>query len=619
MITYLIYSTLSLGILLLIYRTVLIKEKMYHFNRGYLLFSLVFSLTIPLVPVGIFGDFLMPHEISEISAPSSVQNSESVEVYPFIDGESYQTNAEAGSGAEGLFTSLLIGIYVIVVLILFVRLLRIIHMIQVRADRNPSTLFEGLEVVLLSENVVPHTFLSTIYVNKKRFESGKTGRDVLLHEAAHAKQKHSIDILFVEFLKIIFWFNPLLYYYKKAIHLNHEFLADDAVLKSGVSTIDYQKTLLQTLLHKPTCTLASSIHFGLTKMRFQMMNKSINKLKSVMKILSLIPLFLVMALFLGCESTPADAERSAKEIIIEMTDSEMIILNGEKMDVSELDGKLQELSVNDELHFTVKEHPEMKRGPFFKVNSLIQHYTDPKENHGQSLVQIKINEESEIIANGKTLTLDELKSFLDEKALNSSHIIDLRVNRNSEFQTILDVQKVLRVQDALRINYSVYKGKDDSGSNLYPSQTLTLPPIPPSAITRQEISDAASKKAEVIDQNDLLTILINAQGMILANDQPETISSIKNRVKSFVGNYGSDPGLSLSPKSATLAIKTDRHTEYETYREILDEILAAYNDLWDEVSRERFGVPFSSLAENSEEYREIREAYPKRISIVKPD
>ncbi len=53
----------------------------------------------------------------------------------------------------------------------------------------------------------------------------------MLHEEAHASQKHSLDILFVELLQIIFWFNPLFYFIKRSIKLNHEFLADRAVLK----------------------------------------------------------------------------------------------------------------------------------------------------------------------------------------------------------------------------------------------------------------------------------------------------------------------------------------------------------------------------------------------------
>ncbi|MCC5942692.1 MAG: hypothetical protein JJU37_14215 [Balneolaceae bacterium] len=665
MITWLLYSFLSMGILLLFYHTVLIKEKMYRINRGYLLFSLIFSLIIPLAPTGIvpLPADLFFHEISNeqhehIYADHYYNRSAA------LDGEVVVPPGEPVRASKSLFIPILVGIYITVALILFVRLLRIIHMIQMKSNRNPRTLFEGYEVALLNEKVVPHTFLNTIFVNKKQFERNEIGREVLLHELTHAKQKHSIDILFVELLKVLFWFNPLLYLYKRAIHLNHEFLADEAVLKSGIPVSDYQQTLLKTLLYSPSHTLASSLNFGLTKKRLHMMTQSFNKTQSVMKIASLIPLFIVLALLLGCESTPADSAPAIKEITIELTDSDLIKLNGEEMEISGLEEKLEEYSQNHELRFVVKDHPDMKSGPVFTVNTLVHKYTDPENSSRQSLLQIDIDEASEIIVDGEALSLNDLNDILKDRLKDRSLIISLRVERGSEMQTILDVQNLIRTQEVSRVNYSVkpnpkseldrvtqeylkrvteymdLKITEVSLSELEESYAGIIehldkvniamqnydfppppPPVPPSPERRLESSAGTAQNRTApappvpAESNNLLTILLNAQGSILVNDQPETVSGIKSKVKDFVGNYGNDPNLSVNPQEAILVIRRDSRLAYESYIEILDEIMAAYNELRNDYAVESFGISYSAIDEESHQYRQIRDAYPKRISI----
>src|SRR5690606_39609713 len=64
---------------------------------------------------------------------------------------------------------------------------------------------------------------------RNEYENNQIDQELFVHEKAHITQKHSLDILFIEALQILFWFNPLIYLYKKAMKLNHEFLADQKV------------------------------------------------------------------------------------------------------------------------------------------------------------------------------------------------------------------------------------------------------------------------------------------------------------------------------------------------------------------------------------------------------
>ena len=136
---------------------------------------------------------------------------------------------------------------------------------------------------------------------------------------------------------------------------------------------------------------------------------------------------------------------------------------------------------------------------------------------------------------------------------------------------------------------------------------LVLPPIPDDI------------EPPPVRERNLLNILVNAQGMVLINEQPAAIPTVRDRVKEFIDNNGVDPNLSESPDDAIVSIKTDRRTPYNVYIDMLDEVMGAYQELRNAASQERFGVPFSSLEQGSVQREEIQEMYPKKISIAEPD
>ena len=97
---------------------------------------------------------------------------------------------------------------------------------------------------MVNEETLPHTFLNYIFVNKEEYLEKKVEEALITHELTHAKELHSLDVMVVEVLKVVFWFNPLLYWYKKAIQLNHEFIADQKVISSHGYIKEYQSLLL---------------------------------------------------------------------------------------------------------------------------------------------------------------------------------------------------------------------------------------------------------------------------------------------------------------------------------------------------------------------------------------
>jgi beta-lactamase regulating signal transducer with metallopeptidase domain len=266
---FLIKSTLSMAVLLAVYHLFLEREKMHRFNRFYLLGALVLSLVLPFITIEIIKEVAaepMP-QFSEIpmNVPAPIIT-EQVNYLPYI----------------------IVGIYCIVTLLLLVRFGHNLLHFKRQVRQSKTIAHEGAVLVLLVQKVIPHTFLNYIFVSKDEHEQNTIEQELYTHELAHVRQRHSLDILFTEVLRTILWFNPLLYFYKKAIQLNHEFLADESVVNPANVTF-YQKLLLQKAVPATTYQLASSLNFSVTKKRFKMMTKATPKRKALLLKLAALP------------------------------------------------------------------------------------------------------------------------------------------------------------------------------------------------------------------------------------------------------------------------------------------------------------------------------------------
>ncbi len=122
-----------------------------------------------------------------------------------------------------------------------------------------------------------------------------------------------------------------------------------------------------------------------------------------------------------------------------------------------------------------------------------------------------------------------------------------------------------------------------------------------------------------IRQRNLLNILVNAQGQVLLDGQPASVNQVKDKVKEFIDNPNNNPELSESPQKAIISIKTQRQTPYRIYIDMLDEVKSAYRELRDQLSQQRYGVPYNVLEEDSEQQGFVKDAYPQKISIAEPD
>ena len=114
------------------------------------------------------------------------------------------------------------------------------------------------------------------------------------HELVHIRQKHWFDLLLVEMLCMMQWFNPLVWIYVRFIRQNHEYLADEVALQRTSDPAIYRAALLNQMVGSPVVSLVNSFNYSLNKKRFNMMKNIISSPYRKMKILFILPVFAIV-------------------------------------------------------------------------------------------------------------------------------------------------------------------------------------------------------------------------------------------------------------------------------------------------------------------------------------
>ncbi|HEX7871124.1 MAG TPA: M56 family metallopeptidase [Chryseobacterium sp.] len=280
--TIILKTILCSGVLLGLYHLFLVKERTFIFNRFYLISALIFSFSIPFATI---ETKQVEKEIPETVFVGEIE--QPILQAPIVQQESFD------------FTEILIIASFIVTAILFLKI--VYSVFKIKRLKGRKIIYQNRNVFLLKQNLAPFSFWNTIYLSENYFKDSKIDNAIFLHEEIHVKQKHSADILFVEILKAIFWFNPFMYFYKKAMINNHEFIADESVILKNKNVKKYQELILQEILKQQNLALIHQFNFNNTKKRFIMMTKKNSKFART-KMFLVIPA-LAIAGFVFAEKT----------------------------------------------------------------------------------------------------------------------------------------------------------------------------------------------------------------------------------------------------------------------------------------------------------------------------
>ncbi|MDQ6472972.1 M56 family metallopeptidase [Flavobacterium sp. LHD-80] len=147
---------------------------------------------------------------------------------------------------------------------------------------------EDFKFVDVTENIAPFSYFDYIVYNSSLYSEAEL-QSILEHEKVHSDQHHTVDVIISRIFCILFWFNPIIWLYKKAILQNLEFIADKEASKKLSDKKAYQYTLLKITTHETCVAITNHFYQSLIKKRIVMLNKNQSKKWNYWKYYAVIP------------------------------------------------------------------------------------------------------------------------------------------------------------------------------------------------------------------------------------------------------------------------------------------------------------------------------------------
>lgn len=283
---YLLESSFCLAVFYLFYYLLLKKETYFQINRLYLIGTAFLSLLIPVVNV-------------DFNSASQFAGAETI--LPFISQVNemqigiQQTIAQESNILQISIADVINWIYMagffFMALKLFSGLFKLFGII----NKSPK-LKDQDHTLLISEDIPAASFFSYIFWKDKHDKSDPIQKTILDHEMVHVRQWHSLDVVIMELMVIIKWFNPLIYLFRNSLKKTHEFIADRYVTNQMGDKLQYANILLSN--SAATDTPPISNHFyGNIRERIQMLGSKQSSKIQQFKYFAIIPLTIILFSF----------------------------------------------------------------------------------------------------------------------------------------------------------------------------------------------------------------------------------------------------------------------------------------------------------------------------------
>lgn len=284
---YLLLSSICTGAFYIAYKTFIAKESFIALNRCVIIGSIITSFILPLVSFNIdtaSGGSQIADVIYAINLNEVVVNTTQEEI------------ATATSIESNKLWSVL---YLIGVMVTFALTTYSISKINgLTRKANQKLRFKESDLFIHNiSNQGPVSWNNSIILSEEDYDKNKD--EILTHEYAHIKLKHSLDISFLQFIGIIQWFNPFIWLFKNELQRVHEFQADEYVLKSGIDAQKYQLLLIKKSVGELRFNLANNFSRRDLSKRIKMMVNEKSKSGMKWKYAYIIPLAVAMIFVVG--------------------------------------------------------------------------------------------------------------------------------------------------------------------------------------------------------------------------------------------------------------------------------------------------------------------------------
>lgn len=301
---YLLQVNVGLILFYALYKLVCTRDTFFRSRRFILIVSLVLPFILPFIDVREWLEsrdrmIMLTHFDYSAVLPEIVVGSEAVE-----------------TGNRVFVLSEWIGyLYLAGVVALLVRLAVQAFSLYRLIVRMPEKEINGVRVKCLNDPSGPFSFFGWIFLNPATVKKDELD-EILTHEVAHVKQRHSVDVLLAEMVSICCWMNPFAWLLKREVRLNLEFLADRKVMEAGFATKSYQYHLLG-LAYNHKYGLSNNFNFSHLKQRIIMMNKKkSNGAGHIKYALFVLPAFaLLVAGNISCSQDASQTEDAKEEVV----------------------------------------------------------------------------------------------------------------------------------------------------------------------------------------------------------------------------------------------------------------------------------------------------------------
>ena len=356
MATSIISIAIAIAVLWIAYRVLFINSNRLVFNRTFLIVALGFSLILPAA--GLYIGRSTPQIVSY--RQSLFQGIMLDEVVITAEGVTISTPVETIADEEAVapiqeaansfnIWKYLWLIYVIGVGVMGLMFLFKLGKIWFIIIKSPKKKMPGYTAVFTGKEHGSYSFFNYAF-----FPNENVNAEIVRHEMSHIAHHHSADILFVELMMIIQWFNPFIYLYKRELQSLHEYMADRDVVATGIDKQNYMMLILQQCTAVDFSNMSNNFSFLLTKKRIKMITQSKKAKGVVIKALLTLPLFALL-LFANCKS---NENNTPKEKKIAATETE----NASSAVATTSQGE-------DEVYMSVEKTPEFPGG----VNAMMDY------------------------------------------------------------------------------------------------------------------------------------------------------------------------------------------------------------------------------------------------------
>ncbi|MEO9891677.1 TonB family protein [Aurantibacter sp.] len=299
MIQYIVECIAFQLVFLIIYDFFLKRETFFQWNRVYLIGTYILSLVLPWIKI----------EALKTNAPQVFleypeflwNTNDAAVIVADVPKSGFTISWEAGALFGGMFMAA----------VCFA-----IKLIQIQKLRTTGSIqsFPKFTRIVVENSELAFSFFRSIFLGDKVV--ARDHKAILQHEMVHIEQKHSWDLLFFEIMRIVAWFNPLVYVYQNRISELHEFIADAKVAKTSKKE-QYEFLLSQVFQTQNISFINQFFKSSLIKKRIVMLQKSKSKKVFKLKYLALMPLVISMLMYSSCEMEPEESVPAETEMVVE--------------------------------------------------------------------------------------------------------------------------------------------------------------------------------------------------------------------------------------------------------------------------------------------------------------